>query len=127
MKRLLRWSTTLLVVFFALSLAAQAPPSGQATGSARQTPMNGSGIQAKILFLDTGSDVNGLVISGRATGLDPTQTYFSLLYNVGSIPGGPVACTPAAPPAPQISFAPSVRSKALSGLLRHTKSVLRAG
>jgi len=105
MKRLLRWSTTLLVVFFALSLTAQAPPSGQATGSARQTPINGSGIQAEILFLDTGSDVNGLVVSGRATGLDPTQTYFSLLYNVGSIPGGPVACTPAPPPAPQISFA----------------------
>jgi len=105
MKRLLSWAATLSVMFFALSLTAQAPPSGQAAGSARQTPINGSGIQAEILFLDTGSNANGLVVSGRATGLDPTQTYFSLLYNVGSVPGGAIACTPAPPPAPQITFA----------------------
>jgi len=65
---------------------AQAPPQGQATGSAGQTPINGSGIQSELLFLDTGSDMNGLVVSGRASGLDPTQTYFSLLYNNGSEP-----------------------------------------
>ena len=69
MKRLLRWATTLPLLFFALSLAAQAPLSRQATGSARQTPVNGSGIQAEILFLDTGRDANGLVVSGKATGL----------------------------------------------------------
>lgn len=105
MKRPLRWVVVSVLALFAFSLAAQAPPAGQATGSARQTPINGSGIQAEILFLDTGSDANGLVVSGKATGLDPTQTYFSLLYNVGSVPGGPAACTPAAPPAPQITFA----------------------
>lgn len=105
MNRSLRLGLTLVLALFALSLTAQAPPGGQATGSARQTPINGSGIQAEILFLDTGDNVNGLVVSGRATGLDPTQTYFSLLYNVGSVPGGPTACTPAAPPAPQITFA----------------------
>ncbi len=67
---------------------------GLVTASAQQHPINNSGIQAEILFLDTGSDVNGLVLSGRATGLDPTQTYFSLLYNTGSVAGGPSACTP---------------------------------
>ncbi len=81
------------VILFSASLAAQAP-TGQATASAQQHPINNSGIQAEILFLDTGSDVHGLVLAGRATGLDPTQTYFSLLYNTGSVPGGPSACTP---------------------------------
>ena len=114
MKRLLRWATTLPLVFFALSLTAQAPPSGQATGSARLTPINGSGIQAEILFLDTGSDVNGLVVSGKAIGLDPTQAYFSLLYNVGSVPGGPVACTPAPPPRAPDNIRPDVH-KCLDG------------
>ena len=103
MKRRLVSGATLLVFVLAVSLAAQAP-TGQATASAQQHPINNSGIQAEILFLDTGSDVNGLVLSGRATGLDPTQTYFSLLYNTGSVPGGASACTPSSS-GPAITFA----------------------
>jgi hypothetical protein len=69
-------------------------PEGQATGGAEQHAINNSGIHAEILFLDTGSDVHGLVLSGKASGLDPTQTYFSLLYDRRSLPGGPRACVP---------------------------------
>lgn len=93
MKKALLFAAAALAVLLGMSLVAQAP-QGQATGSARQTPINGSGIQAEILFLDTGSNVHGLVVSGKASGLDPTQSYFSLLYDVGSVPGGPAACTP---------------------------------
>lgn len=103
MKKVLVLAGVVLIMLVAVSLVAQAP-TGQATASAQQHPINNSGIQAEILFLDTGSDVHGLVLSGRASGLDPTQTYFSLLYNTGSVPGGPNACTPS-PSGPPISFA----------------------
>lgn len=103
MKKLLQFAGIALVLLVAASLAAQAPPQGQATGSARLTPINISGIEAEILFLDTGSGVHGLVVSGKASGLDPAQTYFSLLYKVGSVPGGPTACTP--PPGSDITEA----------------------
>ncbi len=93
MKKALVLAGVVFIMLVAVSLLAQAP-TRQATASAQQHPINNSGIQAEILFLDTGSHVNGLVLSGRATGLDPTQTYFSLLYNTGSVAGGPSACTP---------------------------------
>jgi len=102
MKALLVSATVVLLVFVAVPGVAQAP-EGQATGGAEQHAINNSGIQAEVLFLDTGSNVHGLVVSGKATGLDPTQTYFSLLYNVGSVPGGPTACTPS--PGNAITFA----------------------
>lgn len=93
-----------LVLLIVLAVEAQAPLGGQFAGSARQTPINQSGIQGEIVFLDTGSSVHGLVVSGKATGLDPTQTYFSLLYNTSSLPGGPNACVPD-PKAPPITDA----------------------
>jgi hypothetical protein len=93
MKKGLLSAAVVFVMLVGVSLVAQAP-TGQATASAQQHPINNSGIQAEILFLDTGSDVQGLVLAGRATGLDPAQTYFSLLYNSGSVAGGPTACTP---------------------------------
>ena len=93
MKKVFVLAGVVFVTLVAASLVAQAP-TGQATASARQHSINNSGIQAEILFLDTGSDVNGLVVAGKATGLDPTQSYFSLLYNTGSVPGGPSACIP---------------------------------
>jgi hypothetical protein len=101
MKKVLLSAGVVFAMLVGVSLVAQAP-TGQATASAQQHPINNSGIQAEILFLDTGSDVHGLVLAGRATGLDPTQTYFSLLYNTGSVPGGPSACTPSSSgPGPQ--------------------------
>ncbi len=91
--RLLMSAVAVLVVAVATSVMAQAP-EGPSTAAAQQHAINNSGIQAEILFLDTGSDVHGLVVSGKASGLDPTKTYFSLLYNNGSVPGGPNACIP---------------------------------
>lgn len=67
---------------------------GQATGRARLHQISRSGIRARILFLDSGSPDNGLVVSGRATGLDPTQMFFTLVYDTGALPGGPEACLP---------------------------------
>ncbi len=104
LKKVVLSAAAVLVTLLAASLVAQAPPQGQATGSAQEHSINGSGIQAEILFLDTGSNVHGLVVSGKATGLDPTQTYFSLFYNTSSLPGGPNACVPD-PKAPPITDA----------------------
>ena len=61
------------------------------TGSAKLHPYNQSGIKGRINFFDTGTT---LVVSGTATGLDPNNFYISLLYDVGSVPGGPLACEP---------------------------------
>ena len=36
----------------------------------------------------------GLVVNGVAKGLDPAQTYVSLIYNDGSLASGPNACAP---------------------------------
>lgn len=60
-------------------------------GTARLREINESGIKARIVFLDTGSQ---LIVIGKASGLDPNEDYISLVYNVGSVPSGPTACTP---------------------------------
>ncbi|HJQ71353.1 MAG TPA: hypothetical protein VKA70_20410 [Blastocatellia bacterium] len=61
------------------------------TGSAKLHPYNQSGVKGRINFVDTGTT---LIVSGTATGLDPNNFYISLLYDVGSVPGGPLACEP---------------------------------
>ena len=64
-------------------------------GAAQQHSIDQSGITGTILFLDTGNATDGLIISGRATGLDPGATYVTLVYDAASAPAGPVACRPA--------------------------------
>jgi hypothetical protein len=64
--------------------------SSSSTGSARLHPYDRSGIKARMDFLDTHSENTGLIITGTATGLDPTKIYFSSLHE--SVPGGPQAC-----------------------------------
>ena len=66
----------------------------QGVGSARTHAIDGSGIRGRIVFLDSGDSAGGLVVSGRATGLDPAQGYVSLIYDRGAVPGGPEACLP---------------------------------
>jgi hypothetical protein len=95
MKRLVVTCLLSLVSMLVSPLVASAVPS---TGAARLTAIDASGVQARILFLDTGSPQNGLVVSGFATGLDPTQLYISLVYDAGSVPGGPTACVPTGNP-----------------------------
>lgn len=66
---------------------AAAAASGNSEAEATLVSFNGSGITAEIEFLDTGST---LIVDGEATGLNPTKSYFSLIY---STPGhGPTAC-----------------------------------
>ncbi len=85
-------------LFCCLLMAALCAPSFcDDIGHARQTPINASGIQGHIFIVDTGNSTDGLIVLGTATGLDPTLTYVSLLYDNGSVPGGPNACEPTTP------------------------------
>ena len=81
---------TILVVACLLALSNTATAT-TIQGAANLHQIGGSGISARISFTDTGSV---LTVTGSATGLTPGQTYFSLLYDNGSIPSGPVACEP---------------------------------
>jgi hypothetical protein len=69
------------------SVGALSSPS---TGSARLHPYDRSGIKARMDFLDTHDENVGLIITGTATGLDPTKIYFSSLQE--AVPGGPRGC-----------------------------------
>src|SRR5712692_6194889 len=80
----------LLVILLALVVSIPAM-TNDATGHARLHDIDQSGIQANAFFVDNGST---LWVLGVATGLDPTQTYISLVYGEGSHPGGPGACEP---------------------------------
>ena len=60
---------------------------------AELAPIGSSGISAEITFVDNPA-AKTLTIRGEAEGLDPTKTYFSLLYNVGSPSVGPNPCEP---------------------------------
>lgn len=54
-----------------------------------QKPINNSGISSHVTFMDTGTH---LIVNGRAHHLNPTKQYFSLLYDLNSVPTGPNAC-----------------------------------
>ncbi len=77
-----------------LLVAVTSVRADQGVGSAHAHAIDGSGIQGRIAFLDSGDAASGLVVSGRATGLDPAQGYVSLVYDRGAVPGGPNACLP---------------------------------
>ena len=79
-------------------MSSPAATAEEGTGAARLHAIDHSGVQARIVFLDTGNPQNGLVVSGIASGLDPTQMYFTLVYDTGSKPGGPAACVPTGNP-----------------------------
>lgn len=55
------------------------------TATAEQHPIGGSGIHGLVHFSDDGSN---LTVEGTATGLTPRVPYFSLIYTLGSDPGG---------------------------------------
>ncbi|MGH7800963.1 MAG: hypothetical protein ACREOW_10105 [Thermodesulfobacteriota bacterium] len=95
MKRLLILLTSFMVLMFASTVAVLS--NDQATGSARLHQIDQSGIDARIVFLDTGTQ---LIVSGEATGLDPNQAYISLVYDRDALPGGPSACVPSTIPSP---------------------------
>lgn len=60
-------------------------PSGDAT----LTPINSSGINAKIHFEE---QADLMIVTGEATGMQDGQTYVSLAYGLKSQPAGPTPC-----------------------------------
>ena len=61
------------------------------TGKANLHQISNSGVKARIQFVDDGTT---LTVTGTATGLDPAESYVTLIYDNGSVPGGPKACQP---------------------------------
>lgn len=90
MKRLIS-SIMITFAFVLVSALAYAGHTATLTGKATLHPINQSGIKARINFVDDGTT---LMIEGTATGLTPGQNYVSLIYDNGSVPGGPTACEP---------------------------------
>jgi len=74
----------LLVVVLLGSVFSVALYATILTGHAQLKPIDQSGIQAEVHIADTGTV---LKVLGVASGLNPTHTYVSLIYGVGSVPG----------------------------------------
>src|SRR5262249_45037445 len=94
-------SGKLLVVVLLGSVFSVALYATILTGHAQLKPIDQSGIQAEVHFADTGTV---LKVLGVASGLNPTHTYVSLIYGVGSVPGGPAACEPTTNPNNTLTF-----------------------
>lgn len=85
----------LVIVLAAATIAAipvYANHSPTVTAQATQHTVNQSGVQGRI---DLTSVPGGLLVTGTATGLQPSiGRYVSLVYDLGSVPGGPTLCEP---------------------------------
>lgn len=90
MRKLIK-SFAILTLPFVMLLNGPIVASAQQTGFAKLHRINQSGIKAALIFSDNGG---ALRVRGVATGLDPTQTYVTLLYDVGSVARGNSACLP---------------------------------
>jgi hypothetical protein len=88
--------SAVLLLFGLLVAGATVIATAGATAHATQHPANNSGIMGRISFTDTGS---GLVVTGTASGLAPSTVgrYLTLVYDVGSVPGGSTNCEPTVP------------------------------
>ncbi len=94
-KRLVAVLAALGVVALTLTGVAIGGLDSFTTGHARQHSVNGSGAQGRIDFLQTPS---GVVVTGTSTGLQPSLgRYVTLVYDPGSVPGGPTVCEPTMP------------------------------
>lgn len=60
-------------------------------GRANLRQIEDSGVRATIRFTDDGETLR---VNGTARGLDPAQTYITLIYDNGSVARGPCACAP---------------------------------
>lgn len=109
MKRLAAVTLTSALILVSTAMMATATVSATRTGEATQQPcqaidkecLAGTEIHSNIDFIDTGS---ALIVFGVARELDPSKTYFSLLYDNGSKPNGAHACEPS-PSGPPITHA----------------------
>ena len=81
------------LLFGLVVTATTVQAQGGATASANLHPVNQSGVMGKITFIQI---EGGLVVTGTATGLAPSSVsrYVTLVYDVGSVPGGPELCEP---------------------------------
>ena len=90
----MRFEVRTILAGLMLFAIAGAAVTAQQFGSAHalQHPVNQSGVMGRITFVETDA---GLVVEGTATGLEPSVgRYVSLVYDIGSVPGGPTACEP---------------------------------
>jgi hypothetical protein len=84
--------TVVVVAAAALVAIPAAAAQSPATAQANQHPVNQSGVMGRIDFT---SVPGGVLVTGTATGLQPSVgRYVSLVYDLGSVPGGPTACEP---------------------------------
>ena len=85
--RRFRLLTVMLAVglIVALPAVSYAGHLGTATGQANLHPVGASGVKGNFTFVDNGSTIT---MSGSARGLIPGDTYVSLIYDNGSVPGG---------------------------------------
>ncbi len=79
------------VLIVALDTNGGPPAAESRTGKANLHQINKSGIKARVQFRDDGTT---LAVTGTATGLDPGESYLTLIYDTGSVPSGPKACQP---------------------------------
>ncbi len=78
-----------------VALPVDAAHSPTVTAQATQHPVNQSGVNGRIDFTAV---ADGLLVTGTATGLQPSNgRYVSLVYDLGSVPGGPAVCEPTVP------------------------------
>ncbi len=86
-------------LIIALAAAAFVPVYGDhsptVTAQATQHSVNQSGVKGRINFTAV---PDGLLVTGTANGLQPsTGRYVTLVYDLGSVPGGPTVCEPTIP------------------------------
>ena len=94
MRKLLITIATFAIV--AISVSADHSPT--VTAQAKLHPFNQSGVKGRIEFTSVDG---GLLVTGKATGLEPSVgRYVSLVYDLGSESGGPEACEPTGVPIP---------------------------
>lgn len=93
MKRLLLLAAVALLVV--IPSVVYAGHLGVSTGKAKLHPANQSGVTGEINFVDNGVT---LTVTGTAAGLSGGE--FSLLYDNGSVPGGPASPPTAQDPSP---------------------------
>jgi hypothetical protein len=96
MKRLLMLISFASLLVGLVAASATVGAQGDVTAHANQHPVNQSGVMGRITFMGTGA---GPVITGTATGLAPSTVgrYVTLVYDLGSVPGGPNVCEPTVP------------------------------
>ena len=80
------------VFILAAALPSVHPPGLVRIGHGHLAAGEAAGIEGEVAFLDTGDPDNGLIICGSATGLDPSQTYFSMLHDRWPAPYEPGSC-----------------------------------